>query len=153
MKNKTLKLWILSKMRYWKCEFCENWDFKNVNFWIKCWFLSLCGLPTCSVSLTLKSCCNFSTFRSKSSHFSCTFCFSREIEATFDRSSSTLNEKYRYRPLFCRTKLKTSPNLPHDFDIFPHILRSHPNCYLLHEHNSAAHVATLFWLTKKCPKK
>ena len=49
---------------------------------------------TCSVSLTLKSCCNFSTFRSKSNHFSWTFCFSRETEATFDRSSSTLNNKY-----------------------------------------------------------
>ena len=56
---------------------------------------------TCSVSLTLKSCCNFSTFRSKSNHFSCTFCFSRETEATFDRSSSTLNNKYhRWKYIF-----------------------------------------------------
>ena len=26
------KMWILWKMRFQKCEFCENWDFRNVNF-------------------------------------------------------------------------------------------------------------------------
>ena len=26
---------ILSKMRFWKCEFCEKWDFEIVNFWMK----------------------------------------------------------------------------------------------------------------------
>ena len=41
-------MWILWKMRFWKCEFCEKWDFGNVNFvenkvlkmWIlwKMWF-------------------------------------------------------------------------------------------------------------------
>ena len=30
------KMWILWKMRLWKCEFCEKWDFKNVNF-VKNW--------------------------------------------------------------------------------------------------------------------
>ena len=25
-------MWILWKMRLWKCEFCENWDFRIVNF-------------------------------------------------------------------------------------------------------------------------
>jgi len=25
------KMWILWKMRLWKCEFCENWDFEIVN--------------------------------------------------------------------------------------------------------------------------
>ena len=32
VKNETLKMWILWKMRLWKCEFCEKWDFENVNF-------------------------------------------------------------------------------------------------------------------------
>ena len=27
-----LKMWILWKMRLCKCEFCEKWDFENVNF-------------------------------------------------------------------------------------------------------------------------
>ena len=26
-------------IRFWKCEFCEKWDFENVNFWIDCGFL------------------------------------------------------------------------------------------------------------------
>ena len=25
-------MWILWKMWFWKCEFCEKWDFENVNF-------------------------------------------------------------------------------------------------------------------------
>ena len=29
-------------MRIHKCEFCENWDFRNVNFWIKYGFLPQC---------------------------------------------------------------------------------------------------------------
>ena len=32
VKNKILKVWILSKMRFWLCEFSEKWDFQNVNF-------------------------------------------------------------------------------------------------------------------------
>ena len=32
VKNKTLKLWILWKMRLWNCEFCQKWDFENMNF-------------------------------------------------------------------------------------------------------------------------
>ena len=28
------KMFILWKMRVWKCEFCGKWDFQNVNFWI-----------------------------------------------------------------------------------------------------------------------
>ena len=39
-----LKIWILWKMRFWNCEFCERWDFKNVNFVksgiLKLWILS-----------------------------------------------------------------------------------------------------------------
>ena len=31
-KNEPLKLWILWKMRLWKCEFYEKWDFRNVIF-------------------------------------------------------------------------------------------------------------------------
>ena len=42
-KNVILKMWILSKMRFWtceffikmrfqKCEFCQKWEFENVNF-------------------------------------------------------------------------------------------------------------------------
>ena len=46
--NETLKMWILWKMRFWKCEFYQNCDFENVNFvknnilkmWIL-WFKSL----------------------------------------------------------------------------------------------------------------
>ena len=32
VENETLKLWILWKMRFWKCEFCEKCDFENGNF-------------------------------------------------------------------------------------------------------------------------
>ena len=49
VKNETLKLWILWKIRLWKCEFCEKsvsenvkfakkWDLEIVNFvnsWLK----------------------------------------------------------------------------------------------------------------------
>ena len=34
VKNRTLKMWILWKIRFSKCEFCEILDFQNVNFWI-----------------------------------------------------------------------------------------------------------------------
>jgi len=61
VKNGTLKMWILWKMRFQKCEFYEKWDFQNVNFvkncdfknvnyvkneifWIKCGFLPPCVL-------------------------------------------------------------------------------------------------------------
>ena len=43
VKNEILNAWILWKMRFWKCEFCEKWDFKIVNFGkienFKMWFL------------------------------------------------------------------------------------------------------------------
>ena len=32
VKNETLKMWILWKMIFWKCEFWEKWDFVIVNF-------------------------------------------------------------------------------------------------------------------------
>ena len=32
LKNRILKMWILSKIRLWNCEFCQKWDFENVNF-------------------------------------------------------------------------------------------------------------------------
>ena len=36
-------MWILWKMRLWKCEFCEKWDFENMNFvkneTLKMWIL------------------------------------------------------------------------------------------------------------------
>ena len=58
-------------------------------------------LHTCKawfwVSLTLKSCCNFSHFLSVSTHFSCTSVFSRKMVVSFDRSSSTL----RYQWIIC----------------------------------------------------
>ena len=38
------KMWILWKLRFLKGEFCENWDFQYVNFWIKCGFLPQCGI-------------------------------------------------------------------------------------------------------------
>ena len=31
-KMRFLKMWILWTMRHWNCEFCEKWDFENVNF-------------------------------------------------------------------------------------------------------------------------
>ena len=41
--NGIFKMWIWWKMRLWKCEFCEKWDFENVNFVIikisKMWIL------------------------------------------------------------------------------------------------------------------
>ena len=36
-------MWILWKMRFWKCEFCEKWDFQNVNFRINWGFLPQCA--------------------------------------------------------------------------------------------------------------
>ena len=43
VKNETLKLWILRKMWFWNCEFCEKQDFEIVNFVkneiFKLWFL------------------------------------------------------------------------------------------------------------------
>ena len=39
-----LKMWILWKVRLWKCEFCEKWDLENVNYVknenLKLWILS-----------------------------------------------------------------------------------------------------------------
>ena len=36
-------MWILWKMKLWKCDFCENWSFENVNFvkneTLKLWIL------------------------------------------------------------------------------------------------------------------
>ena len=39
-----MELWILCKMNLWNCEFCQKWDFQNVNFWIDCGFLPQCGV-------------------------------------------------------------------------------------------------------------
>ena len=37
-------MWISRKIRFWKCEFCEKWDFENVNFVknviVKLWIFS-----------------------------------------------------------------------------------------------------------------
>ena len=32
VKNEILKMWILWKMRFWNCEFCEEWVFENAIF-------------------------------------------------------------------------------------------------------------------------
>ena len=40
VKNDVLKLWILSKIRLWNCDFCEKWNFQNVNVWINWGFLA-----------------------------------------------------------------------------------------------------------------
>ena len=34
-------MWILRKMIFWKCKFCQKWDFRNVNFFDFCpvWLL------------------------------------------------------------------------------------------------------------------
>ena len=44
VKNDFLKMWILWKMRFWKCALCEKWDCQNVNFvkteTLKMWILS-----------------------------------------------------------------------------------------------------------------
>ena len=44
VKIEILKMWILWKMRFWKCEFCENLDFENVNF-VKIGNLEMLILP------------------------------------------------------------------------------------------------------------
>ena len=45
VKNETLKLWILWKIRFWNSEFCQKWDLENVNLvkiklrlwnWVSC---------------------------------------------------------------------------------------------------------------------
>ena len=43
VKNAILKIWILTKMRLWNCDFCEIWDFQNVNFWMNWGFLPQCA--------------------------------------------------------------------------------------------------------------
>ena len=44
-------MWILWKMRFWKCEFCEKWDFENVNFvknkTLKMWILCKMRFSKC----------------------------------------------------------------------------------------------------------
>ena len=47
VKSDTFKMWILSKMRLWKCEFCQKWYFQNLIFWTKC-----CILPQCATTTT-----------------------------------------------------------------------------------------------------
>ena len=46
-----MKMWILSKMGFWKCELCEKWHFQNVNFVkneiLKMWILSKMRLWKC----------------------------------------------------------------------------------------------------------
>ena len=55
VENEVLKMWILWKERFWKCEFCEKWDFENVNFVkneiFKMWIFGLIGgiLPQCEL--------------------------------------------------------------------------------------------------------
>ena len=39
LKNETLKMWILWKMRLWKCEFWEN---ETLKLWIFGWFADFC---------------------------------------------------------------------------------------------------------------
>ena len=51
-----LKMWILWKMRLCKCEFCEKWDFENVNFMknetLKMWFCIIADrLPSFAIQL------------------------------------------------------------------------------------------------------
>ena len=45
------KMWILWKKRLWNCEFCEQWDFQNVNFLknvtLKMWILSILRFWKC----------------------------------------------------------------------------------------------------------
>ena len=44
VKNVILKVWILLKMRFRKCEFLELCDLEHVNFWIKCGCLPQCAI-------------------------------------------------------------------------------------------------------------
>ena len=44
--NEILKLWILWNMRLWKCEFCQKWDFQYANF---CDKLRIFALVWCSL--------------------------------------------------------------------------------------------------------
>ena len=42
LKNMILKMWILWKIWFSKCELGEKWDFQKVNFWMNWWFLPQC---------------------------------------------------------------------------------------------------------------
>ena len=58
-----LKMWILWKMRLWNCEFCKNWDFQDVNFWINWGFV-----PQCVIGYLKLHHCNYLCC-SNSGHF------------------------------------------------------------------------------------
>ena len=63
-KHENSKMWILSKLWFWKCKFRQNWDFENVNFdkieISKMWILfdvdlSKSEIPEFSITLKRKS--------------------------------------------------------------------------------------------------
>ena len=47
VKNETLKMWFLWKMRFWKCEFCLKWDFGKCDFLCKLRIFA----PVCKIRL------------------------------------------------------------------------------------------------------
>ena len=59
------EMWILSNMRFWKCEFCEKWDFEIVNL-VKNVILKMCIL---SKNVILKM-----WILSKMGFWKCEFC-------------------------------------------------------------------------------
>ena len=81
-------MWILSKMRIWKCEFCQKWDFEHVNFWINWGFLPQCG------ALTLSNKCAFFLSPSKQNQL-----FSKLLSLTWQASvASHVKTKMFPRP-------------------------------------------------------
>ena len=61
-------MWILWKIRFWKCEFCEKWYFQNVNFGINWGFLPQCVCPgngqslNCHISVSVEKWLRFTIY-------------------------------------------------------------------------------------------
>ena len=51
VRNETLKMWVLTKMRFQNCEFCQKWEFEIVNFVkneiLKLWILWKVAFSKC----------------------------------------------------------------------------------------------------------
>ena len=48
-------MWFLWKLIFWKCDFCEKWDFENVNFFLK--KMSFYKMWICKKNVSVK--CDF----------------------------------------------------------------------------------------------
>ena len=64
-------MWFLSNTRFYKCEFCEKWDFKNVNFGKKWGFDNVNFVKKETLKLWIWS---------KMTYWKCEFCEKRDFE-------------------------------------------------------------------------